>query len=510
MKIASRNTLILWFLVILKFLLQYHLIHPVYELHRDEFLHLDLGQHLAWGYLSVPPFTAWISKLIYLLGNSVFWVKFFPALFGALAVVVVWKSIRELGGNLFALVLGATGVLFSVLLRINTLYQPNSFDILCWTTLYLVLINYFNSEKPKWLYFAAVVFALGFLNKYNISFLLLGLFPALLLTRQRKIFLQKKLYLAVLLGLVLVSPNLLWQYYNDFPVVDHMQELAETQLVHIDRTDFLKSQVLFFLGSFFVILAALYAFWVYEPFWKYRVFFWAFFFTLTVFMILKAKDYYAIGLYPVYIAFGCVYLEQILKRDWKKYLRPVAMAIPVLLFIPMSQLIFPNKTPEYIVSHSKRYKDSGLLRWEDGKNHAIPQDFADMLGWKELARQVDSVYRSLPQDEHTLVFCDNYGQAGAINFYSHEGVKAVSFNADYMNWIDLDRRYNNLIRVKTYKKQVEEDEEAAYFKSSAIAGSIKNPYAREHKTRIVIYKDAKIDISKKIRMEILEEKEALK
>ena len=499
MKAASRNNWVLLILVVLKFVLQYHLIHPVYELHRDEFLHLDLGHHPAWGYLSVPPFTALISKLIYLLGSSVFWVKFFPALFGALTVVVVWRSIRELKGKLFALILGATGILFSVLLRINTLYQPNSFDILCWTTFYLVLIKYFNSEKPKWLYLAAVIFALGFLNKYNIAFLLLGLFPALLLTKHRKLFLQNNLYLSMLLGLVIVLPNLLWQYNNDFPVVHHMQELAKTQLVNIDRTDFLKSQMLFFIGSSFVIIAALYAFWVYGPFRRYRVFFWSFFFTLAVFTMLKAKDYYAIGLYPVYIAFGSVYLEQILQADWKKYLRPVAVTIPILLFIPMYSLIFPNKTPEYIISHSDRYKKAGLLRWEDGKDHAIPQDFADMLGWKELARQVDSIYRSLPYSEHTLVFCDNYGQAGAINFYSSEGVKAVSFNADYMNWIDLDRRYTNLIRVKTYEKQVEEDEEAAYFESSAIAGSIKNPYAREYKTRIVVYKDAKIDISKKIK-----------
>src|SRR5690606_234240 len=97
---------------------------------RDEYLHLDLGQHLAWSYLSVPPVTSWISYIIYLLGNSIFWVKFFPALFGALTILVIWKTIEELKGNLFALVLGATCILFSALLRLNTLYQPNSLDVL--------------------------------------------------------------------------------------------------------------------------------------------------------------------------------------------------------------------------------------------------------------------------------------------------------------------------------------------------------------------------------------------
>src|SRR5687768_8510444 len=100
-----KQTLILIGFILLKFLLQYVLISPEYDLQRDEYLHLDQANHLAWGYVSVPPVTSWISYLIKLLGNSVFWVKFFPALFGALTIVVVWKTIEELQGNLFALIL---------------------------------------------------------------------------------------------------------------------------------------------------------------------------------------------------------------------------------------------------------------------------------------------------------------------------------------------------------------------------------------------------------------------
>ena len=78
-----------------------------------------------------------------------------------------------------------------------------------------------------------LIFAVGFLNKYNIVFLLIGLIPALLLTRQRKIFAQPKLYLAALLALVIILPNLLWQFNNHFPVIHHLKILAETQLVNV-------------------------------------------------------------------------------------------------------------------------------------------------------------------------------------------------------------------------------------------------------------------------------------
>src|SRR4051812_34042883 len=158
----TKKTLILFAFIILKFLLQSSLTSSDYDLQRDEYLHLDQANHLAWGYLSVPPFTSWTSYIIHLFGNSFFWIKLFPAFYGALTIYVVWKAIEELNGTLFALILGSTCVLFSALLRLNTLYQPNSFDVLSWTALYFVLIKYCKTENPKWLYIGSVVFAIGF------------------------------------------------------------------------------------------------------------------------------------------------------------------------------------------------------------------------------------------------------------------------------------------------------------------------------------------------------------
>lgn len=504
----TKKTIILLGFILLKFVLQYVLISPEYDLQRDEYLHLDQAHHLAWGYLSVPPVTSWISYLILLLGNSVFWVKFFPALFGVLTLLVVWKTIETLKGNLYALILGATCVLFSSLLRINILYQPNSLDVLSWTSFYYVIIQYLTTENKKWFYIGAVVFAFGFLNKYNILFLLIGLLPALLLSNQRKILAEKKLYWALILGLVLILPNILWQYNNQFPIVHHMKELAETQLVNVDRVTFLKKQLLFFIGSFLVILAALYALLFYKPFEKYKFFFASILFTLAVFMYFKAKAYYAIGLYPVYIAFGAVFLSQILQTGWKRYLKPIFIIIPLLFFIPMYHYAFPNKSPEYIVRNPEGYKKLGMLHWEDGKDHELPQDFADMLGWKELARKTDSLYAILPNPEKTLVLCDNYGQAGAINYYTEKGIKAVSFNADYVNWFDLTIPYKNLIRIKEYDgKNTEYKETSPYFGSSRIAGEITNKYAREYRTTLFVFTNAKIDISKRLEAEIKEEKD---
>ncbi|NML55982.1 glycosyltransferase family 39 protein [Chryseobacterium cheonjiense] len=498
----KKSGIILIVFVILKFILQYSLINPEYELHRDEYLHLDQGNHLAWGFLSVPPVSSWQAFIINALGNSVFWVKFFPALFGALTIVAVWKTVEELKGGLYACILAASGVLLSVLLRLNMLFQPNSLEVLLWTMFYFCVIKYINSDRVKWLYAGAIFLGIGFLNKYNIVFSLLGLIPAILLSVHRKIFLQKHFYFAALLALLIILPNMVWQFQNDFPVIHHMKELSERQLVNVSRLDFIKSQFLFFLGSILVIMAGFYALLFYRPFEKFKFFFWSYIFTIALFLLLKAKDYYAIGVYPVYISFGAIFLADRFERlKQGAVLRIAFVSIVIVAFIPLYRIAFPNKSPEYIVSHQEPYKKLGLLRWEDGKDHPLPQDFADMLGWKELAEKTDREYEKLSKTGKTLVLCDNYGQAGAINFYSEKGIKAVSFNADYINWFDLGKPYHNLIRIKEFSDN-ELEKTSPFFKTGKISDSITNPFAREKGTLIFSFQGAKININKRIQNEV--------
>ena len=283
-----RSNLLLLLLVIVKMVLAYLLIHPAYELHRDEFLHLDMSRHMTWGYISVPPFTSWMAWLIAQLGNGIFWIKFVPALFGALTMVLVWKLVEVLGGGLFARLLAALALLFSIILRINLLFQPNSFDIFFWTLLYTLVLFYLKTDKPKCIYLAGAAIGLGMLAKYNLAFCLAGLLPALLLSRHRARLWQKPVLLAALLAALILLPNILWQIRNDFPTARQLRELAETQLVHIQRSDFIKEQLLFFLNSIFVLLAGFVALLIYRPFRPYRFLLLAFGISFALFVYLKA------------------------------------------------------------------------------------------------------------------------------------------------------------------------------------------------------------------------------
>lgn len=471
---------ILLILVAVKMILQYVLVNPVYELHRDEFLYLDQAFHPAFGYISVPPLTAWISAIIYWLGGSIFWIRFFPALFGALTIVVAWLIVEEAGGGLPAKIFVAVSLIFSVLIRINLLFQPNSFDILAWTMVYFCLIKYFNTQQPKWILLLSVVLALGIYNKYNIVFLIAGLFAGLLLTPYRKLLTQKIFYASIVLCLLFIMPNIIWQIRGNFPVIHHMKALNDSQLVNVNRMDFLLDQVKYGLFGI-LVLAALVAFIFYKPFRPYRLIGWSFVAVLVMYTIFRAKSYYAIGLYPVLFALGGVYLEVLFKK-WKVVCFTLLAAIGIGVILGMLKDMMPVRNPADIAAQGVK---NSLYRWEDGKEHILPQDFSDMLGWREMAEKALKAYHMIPVNEldNTLFYCDNYGQAGALNYYNRGKMpEAYSFNTDYMFWMPAGKKIKNIVFVGNLPRQ----DVINMFREYKPVDVVENEYAREKGTKIFL------------------------
>jgi hypothetical protein len=476
---------ILILLIIIKMILQYVVINPVYELHRDEYLYLNQADHLAFGYISVPPLTALISRIIYFLGGSIFWVHFFPALFGAMTIVFTWLIVESMGGNLFAKIVAACGMLFSLLIRINILYQPNSFDMLAWTIIFYLLIKFIQTKENKWLFILAIIVAAGFYNKYTMIFLIAGLAAGLILTDQRKIFLNRYFWMAIAVSLLLLSPNIIWQVRNHFSVFEHMKVLKHNQLDNNSAAGFLKSQIAFFVGSLALTVGAIFAFFSFKRFTSYRFIVICFASVMIIFALMKAKDYYAIGLFPVMIAFGSVFFDSILKNFWRPMVLTLLIAINLIVFLMLFKLVLPVLNPDEIRKNAETFTKLGLLRWEDGKNHNLPQDFADMIGWKEMAEKSKEAYKMLaPEDQkNTLVICDNYGQAGALNYYNRKQMpEAYSFNTDYIYWMPVLNRIQNILLVGDKPS----DEVISMFKECKLTGVVENPEAREKNTGIYL------------------------
>jgi hypothetical protein len=172
---------------LLKFVSGYFLIHPVYELQRDEYLYLNQGQHLAWGYLEVPPLTAVQGWATLALGGAEGWVKFWPFLWGAATVYLVVRLAGRVGGGWFAQTLAGICYLSTAFARLNLLFQPNSLEVLGFTACLYWLVCFFQDERPRFLYLLGFGVGVGLLNKYTTLFFIAALGGALVLTPARRL-----------------------------------------------------------------------------------------------------------------------------------------------------------------------------------------------------------------------------------------------------------------------------------------------------------------------------------
>jgi hypothetical protein len=120
---------------------------------------------------------------------------------------------------------------------------------------------------------------------------------------------------------------------------------------------------------------------------------------------------------------------------------------------------------------------NSFLKWEDGKEHPLPQDYADMTGWRELADIVDRAYWSLSEDERKrcVIYCENYGQAGAVLHYARQDTPSpISFSDSFLQWAPDSLDITTFIYIND-----ETDDIKKLFEEVVEFDRLKNPYARE-------------------------------
>src|SRR6266576_961321 len=83
-----------------------------YGYFRDELYYIACGQHLAFGYVDLPPLSALLIRLSrVLLGDSLFAIRLLPAVASAVNVVLTGMIACELGGRSWAVALSCTASL---------------------------------------------------------------------------------------------------------------------------------------------------------------------------------------------------------------------------------------------------------------------------------------------------------------------------------------------------------------------------------------------------------------
>ncbi len=452
-----------------------------YGFQRDAYLYMAQSQHLDWGYFSTPPLLAFITRIhMQLWGDSLLAVRLLPALVGAVSIFIVGWLIRQLKGGVVAQVLGLTAYLLSpAFLRPAALLQPVIFNHLFWLLTAVVVFQMVRKQDPKLLLWMIPVLGLGWMNKYAIIFYASALLLALVFTPHRKLLWTKYLPITLAGGIILILPNLIWQYQHNWPVFFHMQTLQETQLGNVLLKDFLLAQVFMHMPALPVWLGGL--IWlIFNPKHRqFRLFAWAFGLTLLLIILLRGKFYYTIAAYTMLVVFGGLAWEQWAVKP-RRFLVLMVLGMTIQTGIYILPFSLPIYQPERMVEYDRKMIARGMevmLMWEGGEVHDLPQDYADMIGWDELGQKVWAFYDALPDSvkAHTLVYGEHYGAAGAASYYRPDPSypEVFSFNDAFMEWIPRKPEADYVIYIG-YSDQLPH-----YFKQLEKVGEVENPYFRE-------------------------------
>jgi hypothetical protein len=411
-----------------------------YGYFRDELYYIACGRHLAFGYVDQPPLSILLLRLSQvLLGSSLFAIRFLPALAGAATVAITALIARELGGRAWAIALACAGSLCALFnLAVGNFFSMNAFEPLFWMACIYLLVRIINGGSPAlWLWFG-VLLGLSLENKHSTAFFAVGIFVALLLTPERRHIGQRWIWFGGLIVFVIALPNILWQAQHHWPTYELLSNIARSDKnVALSPAQFIAQQIVFGNpGTLLLWLSGL--IWVFGPRdgRRYMVLGIIYLVMLAEFIVLHGKSYYLAPAYPMLFAAGSVAVERVFanRLKWFKAGLLVLILVTGALLAPLAVPILP---PTKLVAYM-RAVHLEPPRTETSHTAPLPQIFADQFGWEEMVRSVAHVYHHLrPEDrERAAIFCQNYGEAGAIDFFGPK-LKlppAISGHQNYFLW----------------------------------------------------------------------------
>jgi hypothetical protein len=171
----------------------------------------------------------------------------------------------------------------------------------------------------------------------------------------------------------------------------------------------------------------------------YRAFGWAYLLLYVFFMLQKAKFYWLSPAYPMLFAAGAYGLQLLVERRgglrWMEPTYTWVLAISGLVIMPLAIPILP---PETYIRYDAMLGGVGEVKQENLVASALPQNYADRYGWREMVDAVKQAYDTLSPTEkaEACILGRNYGETAAVELYGPAlGLpKAISGHNSYYIW----------------------------------------------------------------------------
>lgn len=388
----------------------------LYGLHRDEMYFIIAGRHPGFGYVDQPPLTPLLAAAeVQILGVSAMAVRVLPTLAYGVVVLLSAAIAREFGGGRLAQFVAALTVAVSGWIAVAHFASTETFDILGWMALLLVLVRIFRGGDLRLWLLAGLVAGITLENKNLLVYLAVGLVAGILLARRFDLLRSKWLWWGAAIALTIWLPNLLWQAAHGWPQLEMARIIAEHSGAN-NRSSLIPIQVLL-AGPVLVpiFLAGLWWLLRSKESVPWRPIGWAYLVSLAVIYVTKGKGYYNSGLIPVIIAAGSVPVTRWLQGGGRairfaKSATYVGATVLSGLFIVLIALpVIP----------ASRFPTSDVARGNP--------DAVSTYGWPSFVAQVEAVSNQLTptEREHTAIVAGNYGEAGALELLGGPGLPPV-------------------------------------------------------------------------------------
>ncbi len=409
-----------------------------YGIFRDELYYLACADHLAWGYVDQPPLSIFLLAAVRaVIGDSLFALRLVPALAGAAVVLLTGLLARELGGGRFAVALAALGATVSGSnLALASIYSMNVFDLLLVAAAAYLLARLIRTEDPRYWIALGAILGLGLLNKVGVLWVGLGIFAGIVATRERRWLATPWPWAAGILSALIFLPFVLWNAAHDWAHLEFIERAVAGKYSGLSVWTFLSGQVLHQNPTALPLWLGGLAWLLFAPGGRRFRLLGIVWLTACVVLIVNghSKAGYLASAYAMLFAAGGVAWERILPRR-------LAVRVAAAVVVASGLALAPFATPMLPVDAYVRYARALGIDPGTDEGHELaelPQFYADMFGWEAKAAAVAEVYHALPaaDRERAAIFADNYGRAGAIDYFAGEyGLPgAVSNHNNYWHW----------------------------------------------------------------------------
>ena len=411
-----------------------------YGIFRDEFYYLACASRQDFGYVDQPPLSILILGISRVfLGDSLFAIRLLPAVAGALTVFITGMMVKKMGGRTLAITITSLAVIFApIYLGMNTVFSMNSFDILLWATAFYLIILINKEDKSKLWIWLGIVLGLGLMNKIGFLWLGFGLFVGLLMMDRNKLQTRQP-WITAGIAFIIFLPFIIWNATHDWAHVEFIRNAQMYKYSEITRGNFVTwIFILMNPASAIIWIMGLYYLFFNRDGKQFRILGIIFLVTfLILFVSGKSKSEYLSPAFTPLFAAGGIILERINGRKvwkWFKYVVIIPLIISGIVTAPLALPVLPVET---YVNYAEAI-GFGPTTAESKELAELPQFYADMFGWEELAKNVSTVYQTIPDEEKdkTLVYANNYGEAGAIEYYSEKFplLRVISAHNNYWIW----------------------------------------------------------------------------